>query len=216
MARLLLLLAILTASPCRADVPKLFTDKQFTCATLAEAANHYIALGEKAALEQLESLTLDRDADFRHLRKRAFSRNERIGWVCRILFQPRGKEPLRPPAFGAHFLPDRSMPLAKWPLYPVVASGSTHFVLSEGYLLAGEPEQPKDYLRYCRSKGRFRTERVPTPTKRQALKDLEKLRKSGAWKAIKWKDSGPGFSYTYSEEWVWGFIKAQAEKMPDK
>jgi hypothetical protein len=62
---------------------------------LAEAANHYVALGEEAATKELESLTSDWTED----RKGGFSTNERIGWICRILFQPKGKEPLRAPAF---------------------------------------------------------------------------------------------------------------------
>jgi hypothetical protein len=190
----------------------LFREKAFSCATLAEAVNHYIGLGEKPALKALESEILDWDADY----KNGFSRNERIGWVCRILFQPKGKEPLRGPAFGGHHLPWNSMPLTKWPLHPVACSGSTYFVLSEGYSLDGRAEDPKEYLHYCRTEGKFRTERIPVPTKLQALKDLGQLRQSEAWKAIKWKDSGQGFSYTMSEEWIWIFIQKQAEKTPEK
>lgn len=203
---------VLGVNPSHAEPPKLFREKPFFCATLAETANHYIALGEKEAIKELESAILDWDTDF----KGGFSRNERIGWVCRIVFQPKGKQPLRDPAFGALGLPWRSMPLTKWPLYPVALSGSTHFVLSEGYSLGGRPEDPKKYLKYCREKGKFRTKRVPAPTKRQALKDLDQLRQSEAWKAIKWKDSGQGFSYSISEEWIWGFIEAQVEEMPEK
>jgi hypothetical protein len=208
----LLLIILLGTSPCRAQMPKLFSEKAFTCATLAEAVNHYVTLGEKTALKDLESAKLNWDEDFRD----GFSRNERVGWVCRVLFQPKKKEPLRGPLYGGHHLPWNSMPLTSWPLYPVASSGSTHFVLSEGYSLAGKPERPKDYLDYCRTKGKFRTESVPTPTKLQALKDLEKLRRSAAWTAIKWKDSGQGFSYMMSEDWCWAFIKAQVERMPDK
>ena len=98
----------------------------------------------------------------------------------------------------------------------MVLSGSTYFVLSEGYMLAGEPENPTKYLDYCRDSGKFRKGAVPIPSRDQALKDLEALRRSEAWRAIKWKDSGPGFSYTFNEEWVWKFIKAQAEEMPAK
>jgi hypothetical protein len=214
MARSILLIAVvlLSASPCRAQVPKLFREKPITCKILAEAANHYIALGEKAALKELDSLTLDWDTDHNG----GFSRNERIGWLCRILFQPRDKEPLRGPAYGGHDLPRHTMPSTSWPLYPVACSGSSYFVLSEGYSLDGKPEDPRAYLSYCQTKGKFRTERVQVPSRLQALKDLEKLRQSAAWKAIKWTDSGQGFSYTMSEDWTWGFIRAQAKKTPEK
>ena len=213
MRRCIVLFLILSASPCCAETPKLFREKPFTCAVLAEAANHFVALGEKPAIKELEDLTSDWSKDHRG---GDFSKNERVAWVCRILFQPKEKEPLRQPAFGGLFLPHNSMPLKTWPLFPVASSGKSYFVLSEGYELAGQPEVPKNYLKYCRTDGKFRTERVPIPTRDQALEDLRELRKSDAWKAIKWKDSGPGFSYTFSEDWAWRFIEGEAEKIPAK
>jgi hypothetical protein len=218
MSRFALLLVVVAATPCQAEPPKLFRQRSFTCVTLAEAVNHYVALGEEKAAKELESLISDwgTDWDRRSTQKGRFSINERVSWVCRILFIPRGKEPLRAPYYGALSLPHNSMPLASWPLYPVAASGSTYFVLSEGYSLAGKAEDPKEYLKYCRANGKFRKEAVPIPTRAQALKDLEKLRQSEAWKAIKWKDSGPGFSYEIDEDWHWKPIKSQAEKIPEK
>jgi hypothetical protein len=196
------------------ETPKLFREKPFTCAALAQAVNHFVALGETTAVWELEDLTLDWVKDHE---KAGFSRNERIGWVCRILFQPTEKEPLREPRYGGHSsLPDRSMPLKTWPLYPVASFGKSYFVLSEGYSLRGVAEDPKACLKYCRTEGRFLKDEVPIPTRDQALKDAEELRKSDAWKAIKWKDSGPGFSYTLSEERAWSFIKGQAEAIPTK
>jgi hypothetical protein len=177
-----------------------------------EAANHYIALGEAAGIKELESHMLDWGVDHRA----GFSNNERLGWVCRIVFQPRGENPLRAPRYGGLSLPWNSVPLTRWPLYPVACSGSTYFVLSEGYTLAGDPEDPKDYLHYCRTQGRFRTERLPVPTRGEALKDLESLGQSAAWKAIKWTDSGQGFYYMLSEEGVWAFMLRQAKKCPNK
>lgn len=203
---------LLTADPCRAELPALFREKAFTCASLAEAVNHYVALGEKEGLKELKSASLDWNTN----RLDRFSRNERIGWVCRILFEPRGKEPLRGPAYGGLSLPRNTMSLSRWPLYPVAHSGSTYFVLAEGYRLAGFPEDPKDYLDYCQINGKFRTEQIPMPTRPQALKDLEQLRQSEAWKIIKWKDSGQGFSYSMSEQEVWDFMKSQTEKLPAK
>ena len=187
---------------------KLLEGGSFTCATLAEAVNHFVDLGEAAAVKKLEALSVGWSAGG------SIGRNERLSWICRILFQPKGKEPLRGPAYGAPELPYLSMPLEKWSLFPVASSGSSFFVLSEGYTLVGQAEEPRDYLKYCRAKGRFRTERVTVPTRAQALTDLEALKNSTAWKAIKWKDSGPGISYEFDEEWSWRFIKAQAESMP--
>lgn len=182
----------------------------FTCATLAEAANHFIDLGEAAAVKELEALAPDHNWNI----VGGIHWAERVGWVCRILFTPKGKEPLRAPRYGGHTLPDSTMPLASWPLYPVAASGTSYFVLSEGYSLGGRPEDPKAYLAYCRTKGTFRTQRVPVPTRAQALKDVEQLRQSKAWKAIKWSDRGPNFSYTLPESGTWDLLRGQAERVP--
>jgi hypothetical protein len=210
MTRLIMVAAatFVAARPCQGEVPKLFREKPFTCVTLAEAVNHYVALGEEASVKDLELLVPDDEFESRM--------KVRMSWVCRILFQPKGDEPLRGPGYGAVSLPWHSMPLKTWRLFPLAASGSSYFVLSEHYTLAGIPEKPKDYLKYCRANGRFCKEPVPIPTKAQALKDLKQLRQSDAWRAIKWKDSGKGWSYTISEDWVWEYIKKQAEAIPEK
>ena len=52
--------------------------------------------------------------------------------MCRVLFEPKGQDSLRQPMYGALDLPWNSMPLTKWPLYPVALSGSSYFVLSDG------------------------------------------------------------------------------------
>lgn len=198
-----------------AGVPRLFQAETFTAKSFAEAVNHFIALGQDAAVEELRGLTLDRDTDFALHGNGAWSVNERVGWVCRVLFEAKAKEPLRPPAFGAlAALPESTMPHKDWPLYPVVLSGSTYFVLSEGYSLAGRAEDPKAYIEYCRQTGVFRKDSVTVPTKAQALKDAAALRQSTAWKAIKWKDSGVGWSYTLSETGTWEFVQNQAETIP--
>jgi hypothetical protein len=198
------------APPYKPEVPLLFRWKSFTCVTLAETVNHYVALGEEEAVKELEYLC----SDWLTERHADCSRRERIGWVCRMLFQPTGKEPLRPPAYGMLSLPYISMPLTRWPLYPVTASGTSYFVLSEGHLLAGQAELPGDYLAYCRINGSFRTEKVPVPTREQALEDLEKLRRSPAWKAIKWSDGNEWGWYMFDERGTWRYIKAQAEGIP--
>jgi hypothetical protein len=63
-----------TARPGTAalEVPELFREKAFTCATLAAAVNRYIALGEEGAVPELQTLA-DDDTDI----VRGFSLNER-------------------------------------------------------------------------------------------------------------------------------------------
>ena len=208
---IVLLMLLQTASGA---VPRLFQEKEFTSASFAEAVNHFIALGEQGAVEELDGLALDSGADFTNHGSGAWSVNERIGWMCRVLFEPRAGEPLRPPLFGALFIPEETMPSNSWPLYPVALSRSTYFVLSEGYMRGGRGENPKDYVEFCRQNGNFRKQAVAVPTRKQAIAAAAALRGSSAWKAIKWTDSGVNWSYDMDEPWSWKFIQNQAENIP--
>ena len=134
---LILISSVTTLGICHADAPKLFRERPFNAATLAIAVNHFVAVGQEAAIKELAEL-----GTAEPLRDGVYPA-ERVGWMCRVLFEPKGHEPLRPPMYGALQLPYKSMPLAKWPLFPVALSGSSYFVLSEGYLLKGEAEDPR-------------------------------------------------------------------------
>lgn len=207
------IVALLIVSPlCLAEVPRLFREKEFTAASFAEAVNHYVALKEDAAVEELQGLALDGEKDFtKH--NGAWSVNERLGWMCRVLFMSTGDKPLRPPGFGGLSLPWSTMPLESWPSYPVALSGSTYFVLSEGYTLDGLAERTEDYIKYCRKNGRFRAEPLSVPTKEQAIKDAAALRASKAWRKIKWEDSGQNWFYLMSETDAWKYIQNQADSV---
>ncbi len=205
-----LLLFAIAFSVGRAEIPRLFLQREFSAADLAQAVNFFVALGEENAVSELTKLAPNYDSRFGEF-NRSFNRTERVGWVCRILFVPKGKDPIRPPMYGGLMLPFETMPYTSWPLYPIAASGKTFFVLSEGYRLAGEPEEPTRYLAHCRAEGVFRKQPVPVPTQAEAQRDALTLRQSPVWKTIKWKDSGQGFSYTMSEELAWKFIQAQAD-----
>jgi hypothetical protein len=206
MTRSIVIAFFLTLQLACGAVPRLFQEKEFTAASFADAVNHFVALGEDAAVQELRGLATDILTDF----KRGFSFNERIGWMCRVLFKSKA-ESLRPPGFGALDLPYHTMPDKSWPLYPVALSGSTYFVLSEGYSIHGVPEDPKAYIDYCRKTGVFRKKPVSVPTKAQALRDAAFLRRSAAWQSIKWKDSGENWKYTMDEGGAWEFIQKQAE-----
>lgn len=193
-----------------AETPRLFREQTFNAATLAEAVNYYVGLGEVKAFEELNTLSPSDVPDYNHEPCVA----QRVGWVCRILWEPRGKTPLRQPMYGGQNLPWKSFSLAAWPLYPIVRSNSSYFVLSESLILTGHPESPKRYLLYCVKNGSFREHPVLVPSREQALKDAVALHISRSWKAIKWKDSGPSVRYTFSEPWIWKFIQEQAETIP--
>jgi hypothetical protein len=216
MTRLFILLIAMTLGLGHAEVPKLFREKAFTCATLADAANHFINIGEDAAVKELNELSEVEAAEAdknRGFNIRSFSINERIAWVCRIIFEPKNESKktshLRPPKFGKLELPEKFMPISKWPLYPVVLSGSTYFVMSESYSDDNNThEESKQYIEYCKQNGNFRTTPVKTVTEAQALKDADALHKSAPWQDIQWVDND-GFSYPMGEQWTWGFIQRQ-------
>ncbi len=207
MTRLTIILLLLTLKIACGAVPRLFQEKDFTSASFAEAVNYFVALGEDAAVVELRGLATG-PADS----KLGFSLNERIGWMCRVLFEAKAGS-LRAPRFGALNLPYHTMPDTSWPLYPVALSGSTYFVLSQGYSGTGIPEDLKAYIQYCRQTGTFRNKPVTVPTKARAIADAATLRQSAAWLAIKWKDSGTGWSCSMSEEWAWDFVQRQAESI---
>ena len=198
------LLLLLAFSSAPAETPRLFTSSSFNAADLAEAVNHFVVLGEEASVRDLTCLAPDHD--YKRDRSQGFSVPERVGWVCRILFTPKGQAPLRSPGYGAHELPWRSMPLSRWPLFPVASSASSFFVLAEGYHVFGSPEEPLEYLAYCRANGRFRTRPVAVPGRAQARRDASALRRSRAWRAINWQDT-----YGFPENDTWSFIQTQAD-----
>jgi hypothetical protein len=190
--------------------PRLFQEHAFTAASLADAVNHFVGLGEDAAMRELQEIAQAEREDCYSRGGVYWSMKERVGWMCRILFESKDGRPLREPYFGALDLPYHSMPNTSWPLYPVALSGSTYFVLSEGYWLAGVAEDINAYIAYCRQTGAFRRTPVAVPTRAQAMMDAAVLRASPAWQAIKWTDSGQGWSYTLNEDGSWEFIHNQA------
>jgi len=214
MTRLFILLFVMTLGIGHAEVPKLFRERAFTCATLADAVNHFVSLGEDAAvteLEQLSEVEATEAEQNRGFNTRGFSINERIGWVCRILFEPKNGAYIRAPKFGKLDIPEKYMPIAKWPLFPVVLSGSTYFVMAESYSDDNNtPEEPKHYIEYCKENGNFRKTPVKVAVKAQILKDAAALRQSAPWQAIQWLDDS-GYSYPLGEQWTWGFIQKQTK-----
>jgi hypothetical protein len=204
------------------DLPKLLVQSPFNSRDLALAANYFIAMGEEKTAKKITSLASGVGIDWARAwaadnpKPTYFSLNSRLSWMCRILYEPKGDKPLRQPLFGALSLPRHTMPLERWPHYPLALSGETYFVLGDGYRLGGLPEGMVEYLRYCQKEGTFRRKEVVVPSRVQALKDFHDLTQSDRWKAIKWRDSGLGWSYTFPEKaMLWG-LRAQADEIPEK
>jgi hypothetical protein len=192
---------------CQADVPQLFRESSIDPARLAVAVNQFVAIGEEASVNELVALAA---------KPRALSSDlpARIAWVCRILFIPKGPEPLRPPAYGALMLPRQSMPMDKWPLLPVAHSGQTYFVLSEAYSVWGRAERAEDYVLYCRENGTFLRSPIPVPTREQAMQDAATLRQADAWQAIQWPTDSATENDHFRREVIGRYIQAQAEAIP--
>jgi hypothetical protein len=215
MKLILICLTSMMLGIAHAEVPKLFTQKSFTSANLAEAVNRYVAIGEASAIKELQQLAAqDTDVNDNFLSK-GFNVKERVGWVCRILYEPKGHSPLRAPRFGELALPEKSMPAEKWPLYPLALSGSMYVVLKEGYMPNGTPEEVAHYLKYCKNNGVFRKTPVEVPTREQAEADIAILRQSAEWQAIQWRNND-GFSYPMGEQLTWAFIKGQTKAIADE
>lgn len=188
--------------PAYRSFPSFLEEDRFDTATLATTVNHYVKLGERRAFADLLARGTKADEELNS------SRKLRVAWVARILFGTSGKT-LRPPHFGAFFLPYLSMDGEKWPLFPLVHSGASYFVMSESYLLGGAAEPTPDYLRYCQENGRFRQTPVPVPTRRQSALDLERLQASQLWKEVRWKEDREYIRYEFHPENKVGEMQSQ-------
>lgn len=234
--RTIAVLAALTATVVAQKAPSIpILEKQkFGVADFAASANVFIGLGEKEGIKLLESrVTL--------WGVKGISTNERIGWLCRVLFEPKSPtkdkppkkvmspggvvlvggakkgspaKPIRAPWFGAVSLPYKSMPLSRWPKYPVAVQDDGPFVLAEGLLLAGLPEDPKKYIAHCREHGRFRTTKFAIPNRKTAEAALDAMIGSERWKKIVWSYESKNNRYRISEKWTIDKIREQVRNTP--
>ena len=232
MKRFLVYLMLMTLAVGHAELPKLLTERAFTSVTLAEAVNHYVAIGETATIKELQQASAAEKSQTELFQGKGFSVGERISWVCRILYDepkqapstlvpktgaviPGAFIPLRAPRFGVLNIPQKSMPAEKWPLYPLALSGSTYLVLNQDYTPEGTPESVDHYLDYCQKNGVFRRSSIAVPTQEQAMQDAMALRQTAAWKAINWQGDGDGYTYPMGEQLTWSFLKNQARFIPN-
>ena len=189
------------------NTPELFREKEHTSASLAKAANYYISLGETRAVKKLTALQTD------HLDRVEGTSNRAleiaICWVCKLIFEP-NPSPLRPAALGSLSLPYDTMPLEKWPNFPLAQENGVYFVLDSSYFLAGVAERSSKYLKYCQANGKFRTRPLPIPTRAKAEQAAEQLFKSKRWSEIIWTYKSPSRSYQLSESWTQSNILKQA------
>jgi hypothetical protein len=102
---------------------------------------------------------------------------------------------------------------AEWPFMPFAIVEKVPLSMTIGYALGGRAEQADSYIAYCRSNGIFRTDLFPPPTPSGASNALHQVLASPAWKALKWQDSGVGWSYTLDEVSARETLWKQVENM---
>ena len=119
---------------------------------IAEAVNHFVALGKRDGLAELRGLASIRNS------AGYVDGYDRFGYVCRILFLPKESEPLREPAFGRlDDLPWELTADKDWPLFPVAVWGSSYFVLDERYNIGEFHEYKLNDIDDCDPNGTFHT-----------------------------------------------------------
>jgi len=177
------------------------------------SANVLIAAGSEAACSALKRVG-NAKWDF----PEDYEMDQKVCHLCRLVFVPQtGGKPLRAPRLGApELLPLHSMRDADWPFMPFAIVQNVPLSMTLGYSLEGVPERAADYITYCMSNGTFRTQSFPMPSSTTASNALHEVLASPAWKALKWKDSGVGWSYTLSEDYTKEMVWKQVGNMTNK
>lgn len=174
------------------------------CQDWASLANSYIAMGEEKAMAGL----IERS-------KRTQNGGDRINFntrtclMARLLFEPKGSEPLRGPRIGAFMLPNQSMPLKDWPTYPFVIQDGVAFLMSESLAGTGIPESCTQYITYLQKEGRFRTKEYLVPSKEQAEAALTALYSTPRWHKVEWSYKGRAGSYSLTPSVVTDYLTKQ-------
>lgn len=183
-----------------------FSKKQFNASDLAEAANHFIEMGETQALKKMEEVSITRQT-----KGPGDPTSLRMIFLMRVIFQPQ-KQAIRRPLIGAFFIPIDGNDQANWPHFPLVKSGDSYFLLTNSMGGTGIPESTTKYLQHCMEHGTFRKEKISVPNRKQAESDLDKLWLSKRWQSIDWKVPNP----QAAEQHYRKFIQKQAETIEDK
>jgi hypothetical protein len=171
----------------------------------AECANSLIQAGRDSAVDHLKELAGKKWESIEE-QERA---NRSICFLCRLVFvEKSSSEFLRGPRLGALIgVPYESMSSETWPYLPFAITNEIPLSMTLGYSLGGFAERAGGYLNYCASNGVFRTTPYSLPTPTSASNALHQVMSSPAWRALKWKDSGLGWSYElderYAKEMLW-------------
>jgi hypothetical protein len=191
-------------------------ERGFDPAAAVRAANALIRMGEEDACDILgdDSPVRFKQTNSKKRVEHWHSIYQRF-YLITLLYRGETEKPIRLAYLGAPMCPDQSMPLELWPFYPLCLSRGVPLLLSQGWSGTGGTESMKSYIAYCQKTARFRTRPFPVPSRRHCLAAVEALVSSRRWKKIRWKDSGEGWSYSYSEEGLQRFLREQANRIGD-
>jgi len=70
-------------------------------------------------------------------------------------------------------------------------------------------------LAYCMTNGSLRTQPFPSATSGAASNALSQIFGSVEWKALRWKDRGPGWHYDLDEAYVQERLRKQVDNMKE-
>jgi hypothetical protein len=185
---------------------RLLMVETLNCQDWAQLANQYIAYGRERAVAELTERSKRSQGP-----GAIINPNVRTCLMARLIFEPKGKAPLREPRLGALNLPYMSMPVTNWPLIPFVQRNGVVFLLSESYRMAGKAETCESYLAYCVQTGRFRSAPYKVPTLDQAKETLRELLKTAQWNDLRWTHTSPSVSYSMTPEPVANYLAKQTK-----
>ncbi|HQY88104.1 MAG TPA: hypothetical protein PK402_05555 [Tepidisphaeraceae bacterium] len=202
------------------NLPSFLIDEEFTSASFAEAVNYFVEMGEEEAIRNLKGWSAavwnsygTQESAFKYDSGRL---NQRLVLVCRVLFEPKDEKSLRRLPFDIYELHPSDLLRENWVHYPVANAGSSFFLPSMkfGYYCGGI--STVEFMMLCESEGIFRTEKIPVPTREEALRDLELLITSPTWKSLTWAEKGPCLPDPIREDQIIARMKLQAESIEPK
>lgn len=185
------------------------TEGDFDPTKFLACVNRFIDMGHDKAFDTLREASSPKAWRTR----RQMLEAERITLLCRALYAPAPGQLLRPPGLGCPAIPYKSMPLEQWPHMPLAFSQGVPFLLVSSYDLYGLAESSGQYLEYCETNGEFHSQPYPIPSKQEAKDALTSLFESERWRAIKWQDEGPSWSYRYKERDLQQMLIGQVERI---
>jgi hypothetical protein len=101
--------------------------------------------------------------------------------LCRMLYTPRKQAQFRRPLIGHAFFLGGTQ-YAEWPLEPIELVDGVPFLITRGYGIAGMPEWPEQYAKYCITNCDWNNTRFRIRTVEDKQKALNKLLSSPKWK----------------------------------